>query len=304
MDATRVILGVGGVALLGLAGRLALSRRVRRRLEAPATGPGDSGAEPDVPLDRGRLATWLMRAGLRSPRAPARFVVAAALALIAGVVAAWLLGDERLTAPLVTLARDVPGGFAEGALLTMQLAPPIGFVLFASLPWLRVRSLRRQRVRRLEADLPVTLELMATLAEAGFGLDAALARVLEVQDPRRPLHQELRRFRQDLLAGDARLSALRGLAWRADVPSVSVLVGALVQAELVGAATADTLRSQAADLWVRRREDALTAAQSLPARLAFPMVTCFLPALFVLTLGPVLVDFLELADSVLAGSGR
>ena len=46
------------------------------------------------------------------------------------------------------------------------------------LPLLVVRAARRRLVTAVEQDLPLVLELLATLGEAGIGFDAALARVL------------------------------------------------------------------------------------------------------------------------------
>jgi tight adherence protein C len=120
----------------------------------------------------------------------------------------------------------------------------------------------------------------------------------------RPLTIELRAFQHDLLAGVPRLQALRHLAGRIDVTSLTVFVAAVVQAEQVGASIADTLRLQADDLRGRRREQALLASQALPVKLVLPLVTCFLPGIFLSTLGPVLYQMIQVADSVLRPVGR
>ena len=52
-------------------------------------------------------------------------------------------------------------------------------------------------------------------------------------------------------------------------------------------------------LWVRR-EEAIQKAQTLPTKLAFPLVICFLPGVFVWTFGPAVAEFVDLASSVLA----
>ena len=75
----------------------------------------------------------------------------------------------------------------------------------------------------------------------------------------------------------------------------SMFTSALIQSEQVGAGLAESLRGQSADHWNRRRERALMEAQALPARLSIPLVVCFLPSLFIITLGPILLDFIKLA---------
>jgi pilus assembly protein TadC len=51
-------------------------------------------------------------------------------------------------------------------------------MLSGFVPTLVVRSGRRLRVRAIEQDLPLALELFATMAEAASGFDAALAKVV------------------------------------------------------------------------------------------------------------------------------
>ena len=66
------------------------------------------------------------------------------------------------------------------------------------------------RVAQVERDLPVTLELLATLAEAGLGFDAALDRILTSQPSERALVQEFRTFQAEVLAGRPRSIACGG----------------------------------------------------------------------------------------------
>ena len=90
-------------------------------------------------------------------------------------------------------------------------------------------------------------------------------------------------------------------ARRIEVPSLSVFISAVVQAEQVGAGIASVLRRQADDLRSRRREDAMAMAMTLPLKQVFPMVICFMPGIFVITLGPTLMEFLRFADSFMGG---
>ena len=79
------------------------------------------------------------------------------------------------------------------------------FLMFAAMPWLAVRRMRRERVERVEQDLPIALELLSTLSEAGLGFDAALAHILESAVENRPLAREFRTYQADLLAGRSRV---------------------------------------------------------------------------------------------------
>jgi tight adherence protein C len=69
----------------------------------------------------------------------------------------------------------------------------------------------------------------------------------------------------------------------------------------MGAGVAEVLRRQADDLRDRRREHAVALATALPAKLLFPLVICFLPAIFAITLGPTFFQFFQFVDGVIRG---
>jgi len=244
------------------------------------------------------LARWLIVAGYRNPSAPAIFVTITCVFAAAGLVIG-VIYRATLMGPLVQMVANVPGGVGEFLAAILQSGSWILFVLAVSAPALVVRAARRARVRAIEQDLPLALELFATMGEAGLGFDAALSKIVRAQEGHRPLAGEFVNFQLDMLAGVPRLQALRQLARRVEVASITTFTSALIQAEQVGASMAETLRHQANDLRQRRREEALLQAQALPVKLVFPLVICFLPGIFVSTLAPVIYQMIEVAGGVL-----
>ena len=105
-------------------------------------------------------------------------------------------------------------------------------------------------------------------------------------------------FQADLLAGRARVESLRRLSARIDLASVSVFVSALVQAEQLGMGIARVLRQQANDVRARRRERAIAFANAHPTKRVIPLVVCFLPGLFVWTLGPAFVQLFKMVELI------
>ena len=288
---------VGLLALLAVGLRRALLRRQNRgRLyDAPVALPN-----PDDPDEgTGALAEWLSRAGYRGPGAVTTFLGGTALGLAAAVVLPFLLTAAGLSDRLLRGVAVIPGGVGDLFLPAVYLGPWLPAIAAACLPWLAVRRSRRVRVQQFEQDLPIYLELFATLSEAGLGFDAALDRILKAQPPGRPLAAEFRTFQTEVLAGRSRVRSLRRLARRVDVTTFTVFVSALVQAEQLGGGVAAVLRRQADDLRDHRRERFLAHAMTLPVKLVFPMVICFLPGLFVFTLGPVFFQFFQLADRLM-----
>ncbi len=293
------------VAVVVTAGVMGRSWSVRRRalirlyaVDDHRTNAGAESSTRDTPLAR-----WLARAGYRRPNAQTIFIGAT----IGGVVAGLAISQVYRVIffrPLLIAISNVPGSAGDMLALALQGGPWILFFMAALAPALYVRTMRRARVLAIEQDLPLALELFATMAEAGLGFDAALAKIVRAQGTDRALVVEFVNFQHDMLAGMSRTQALRQLARRIDVPSLTSFTSALIQAEQIGASMAETLQHQAVDLRQRRKESALLRAQALPVKLVFPLVVCFLPGIFVSTLAPVLFQMVEVANGVLRSSGR
>jgi tight adherence protein C len=295
-----VLLAAGWVAMLLVVWqRIHLRRRsLDRVFAADSQQPTGDWLEQQDWLSR-----WLSVAGYRSPDAVAWFVAATLLSLLVGALTLYALYRWQAVGQSVELLAKVPGGIGDVFTPLVYASPWFVFAAIALLHMAAVRRNRRKRVEQVEADLPLALELLATLSEAGLGFDAALARILESGLADRVLAKELRSFQADLMAGRTRVEAMRRLARRIQLSTVSILVSALVQAEQLGTGIAMVLRRQADDLRERRRERANAFAASLAIKRMFPMVICFLPGLFVWTLGPVFTQLFRMADSLLRSRG-
>jgi len=271
--------------------------RWERSADIDVTEAIDSGSP------RGWLSGWLYLAGYRSPFAVGGFVAAMILCAVVGIGSATLFAYSGLQAFMERTVVLVPGGVGETFLPIVWVAPWIIAILLISLPVAIVRSARRKRVAMIEQDLPLAMELMATLSEAGLSFDSALLRILKTRLAGRPLATELTVYQADLLAGRPRIESLRRLSGRIRISSISILVSALVQAEQMGMGISRVLRQQADDIRARRRERAIAFANALPVKRLFPLVICFLPGLFVWTLGPAFVQLFKLTDTFTQGGG-
>lgn len=287
--AAAVVLGV-------IWSRIAAAGAARSRLfdETPE-GPVDVAER----FERaGPLARWLTKAGFTRRSAPAVFVTATVACVATGATAATLF--VLLDLPALLVSGLAPLGVVGDVFIPAAvLAPWISLLVFGLIPYVVVSASRRERVTLIEQDLPTALELMATLGESGLAFDTAVGRIIETRLGTRPLATELRRYQSDMLAGRPRTDALRRLARRVDVAGVSIVVSALVHADQLGMGIADVLRRQADDLRSRRRERANAFAMSLSVKLLFPLVICFLPGIFLWTLGPVFIQLFQISDSLL-----
>jgi tight adherence protein C len=287
------VVTLGGL-LYALVRRLTVANMVRERTFDDADRLARVEAEELNPLAR-----WLMLAGFRSRTAPSMFLTATAAGLFIGLFLVYLFYTIGAADQVAAMVGAIPGGVGDTFAPLFYASPWVLASILAMLPWLIVRRARFQRVAYYEQDLPLTLDLLSTLSESGLGFDTGLTRILETRLRERPLAAEFRRFQADMLAGRSRVHALRRLAKRIEVPSMSIFVSALVQAEQMGSGLAGVLRRQADDLRDRRRERANAFAMSLPVKRLVPMVVCFLPGIFVWAIGPVMIQLLQLFDRVI-----
>ena len=164
----------------------------------------------------------------------------------------------------------------------------------------RKASKRQHRIRLSLAD---ALDLLVVSVEAGLGLDQALARVgqeLEFAYP--DLSSELRLVSLELLAGTGRSDALRNLATRTGVEDLSALVAMLVQTDKFGTSVANSLRVFSDTLRTKRRQRAEEAAAKTGVKMVFPLVLCIFPAIWIVTIGPAAIRFIQVLGPMTAGS--
>jgi len=292
-----VLVGVLLVVVVQLARAAAQRQTALRRLEQ-LLGSGAAAPQEEASGVQRALGEWLAQGGYRDPRAPQLFVAATLASTLLGFVAGQVYGATARSG-LINRMSGLPG--STGDLLTELLASGSVILLGigAALPWVTVRTARQVRMRAIERDLPLALEMLAMMAEAGLSFDAAVAQLVKARGGDRPLASELLKFQRDMLAGMPRAQALRQLSRRIKLPAMTSFTSALIQAEMLGASVAETLQLQASDMRQRRKEEALLRAQALPVKLVFPLVICFLPGIFLSTLAPVMLQMVQVAGSVL-----
>ncbi|HSG47687.1 MAG TPA: type II secretion system F family protein [Longimicrobiales bacterium] len=147
----------------------------------------------------------------------------------------------------------------------------------------------RTRVRRAELQLVLAdaLDLLVACVEAGMGLNQALVRVSdEIRNVSQALAEEFTMVNLEIRAGAQRAQALRNLAERTGLEDIEALVSTMIQTERFGTSIGRALRTQAETQRQKRRQRAEEAAAKTTIKLLFPLVLFVFPALFVVVLGP------------------
>ena len=166
-----------------------------------------------------------------------------------------------------------------------------GLLFFLPDYW--VLTERDKRQAAMQAAAADTIDQLTICVEAGLGFDAALARVATTTEG--PLTDELRHTISDIQAGVPRAQALRTLADRAQIVEIRQLVTALLQAQKHGVPMAQTLRTQSAEMRVKRKQRLEEKAAKLTVKMLFPIIVCFVPVFMIVTAGPA---FLSLGNSL------
>lgn len=178
----------------------------------------------------------------------------------------------------------VSGGFTAGRLVGASVVVAAAFMAPDYLLGRKVRA----RQAQMEQDLPDVLDQLTISVEAGLGFDAALQRIVRAGSG--PLADELGRMLQDVQVGTRRSDAMAALIERTDAADVRHVVTALIHADRHGAPLAKTLRLQAAEMRLKRRQRAEEAANKIAIKLLFPVVFCLLPVLFIVILAPAMIQ--------------
>jgi tight adherence protein C len=186
------------------------------------------------------------------------------------------------------------GGFF-GFVVWVASGKMVGFALmlcFAILGWsapgFLVGMRARKRRDRVQAALPDALDLLAVSVEAGLGFDAAISKLTEHMHG--PLIEEFSLALTEMRVGEARQDALKKLSSRVDSPELSAFVRSIIQADQLGISLGRILRVQAVDTRLKRQAAAEEKAMKAPIKMLFPLVMFIFPAMFLVILGPALLN--------------
>lgn len=155
---------------------------------------------------------------------------------------------------------------------------------------LKMRASKRKDLIRQQ--LPDVMDLLVVSVEAGLGFDAALIRLYEKD--KSELMTELMQATRDVQRGMSKKEAYESLAKRCDVKELTTFLTALVQADQLGISIKSVLKVQSENLRKDRRMRAEEKALKAPVVMLVPMVVFIFPVIFIILLGPAVLNMIEI----------
>jgi len=227
------------------------------------------------------LKLKLAAAGLRHPAAPITYVFSR-LAMSVGAVL------------LVTVFTTLSERFESSVLMQVLLigiAAAVGYVL----PALAIRNAAGRRQQSMSDAFPDMLDTLLICVESGLSINAAFARVAEEMADTSPvLSAELALLSAEIAFLGDRRQAYTNFAERTGLTAARTLATSLNQADRYGTPVGTALQVLAQENREQRMAAAEKKAAALPAKLTVPMVVFFMPALFIVLLGPAMIGVMSM----------
>lgn len=219
------------------------------------------------------ISARLLAAGMGRSITPVTFLALKGAGALSGILLGLVLGGAV-------------GGPTVGIVAALGCAG-VGFIL----PGVVVSMRARKRREEIKSQLPDALDLLAVSVEAGLGFDGAVAKMTEHMDG--ALAEEFTLTLGEMRIGESRHDALKKLAERSGAPEVASFARAIIQADQLGISLGRILRVQAVDSRLKRQAAAEERAMKSPIKMLFPTVLFIFPAMFIVILGPAMLNLLE-----------
>jgi tight adherence protein C len=163
------------------------------------------------------------------------------------------------------------------------------------LPNVFLKNLVQKRQASITQSFPDALDMLLICVQAGMSIEAAFGKVSkEVSSQSLELAEEFSLTTAELSYLQDRRIAFENLGKRTGIAGIKAVATALIQAERYGTPVGQALRVMAKENRDMRMSEAERKAAALPPKLTVPMIVFFLPVLFVVILGPAIIQVLKL----------
>ncbi|VGO21494.1 type II secretion system F family protein [Pontiella sulfatireligans] len=150
----------------------------------------------------------------------------------------------------------------------------------------------KTRHRSIERALPFVLDLLTLSVESGLDFMTGINRIIQHREVD-PLGEELIRVFREIQVGRSRKEALINFSERIDHTDIRSVSNALVQADELGTGIGHALRIQSDQIRIKRFQRAEKLGNEAPVKMLFPLVAFIFPSVFLILLGPVMLQMAQ-----------
>lgn len=156
-----------------------------------------------------------------------------------------------------------------------------------------LEKIAKARQARLRKVLPDIVDILLICIRAGMTFETAVQRVLmEKHEYLKEMNDELQVTLTEMQILQERSAALQRFAKRLDFDEAKILASSVIQAERYGTSLSETFEVMSEEMREKRVADAEAWAARAPVLLTIPMVFFLLPLLFIVVLGPGVIQII------------
>lgn len=247
---------------------------------------------PEDRAERTQIRFRLRQAGFEGPNTVRNFFVLRLLLAMAIPFLALIFFSIREFLNVPTSIDNYLNSFTKIQVMQV-LAVSVALGFYGPTYWLN----RQIKARQLEIEegFPNALDLLQISSEAGLAFDTALTRVAQNLSSICPaISEEFLMCQAEILAGRHREQALNDMAERMGVEEVNAFVALITQSMEYGTSISEAMTAYALEMRETRELKAQEKANKLPVQMSGVMASLMLPALFLITLGPTIIRYMDL----------
>lgn len=168
----------------------------------------------------------------------------------------------------------------------------VGLLIALLLPNMYLNVKVKSYQQGIRDQLPDAMDLLGVCIESGLSFDASLLKVSERM--KGPFIDELLKLYRQIQMGVPRGEALKNMANSSEIPELKTFIAALAQATQLGIPMNNIMKVQSETLRETRMQMAREKGQKAPVKMLLPMVGLIFPVLFIVILGPVVINIMNM----------
>lgn len=149
----------------------------------------------------------------------------------------------------------------------------------------------KKKKEEIAQELPKFVEILSVILESGISFDQAISKICSRKEGH--LYKEWNIYLQSLQMGTPRYTGLQQMARRIQIKEFDSIIRAIISGDRMGVSIVQTIQSQAETLRLKEKQQYYEKAMKIPIKMLFPLVFFFFPPIFIVILGPGVINIFE-----------